>query len=92
MKHSHRFRDVEQEPTRPTTILEIMSTREFALGVADGRAGRPYPRLYDSWGIDPQWNYERGRQWARLAPRTVALRRDGKIARDALRWFTKDIL
>jgi hypothetical protein len=92
MKRSTRLRIVKQEPTASTSIYAIMSTREFALGVADMRANRPYPRDYDSWEVDPQWNYERGRQWARSAPRTVALRREGKITREALRWFTKDIL
>lgn len=41
----------QQEPTVPTTIRQIMSTHEFAQGVADARAGRPYPRGYDSWDV-----------------------------------------
>ena len=64
----------EQVPTSLTTIEAIMNTREFALGVIDGRAGRGYRRAYATWDIDRQWNYERGRAWAALAPRSMALK------------------
>jgi len=63
----------EQVPTSLTTIDAIMNTREFALGVTDGRAGRGYRSAYATWDIDRQWNYERGRAWAALAPRSMAL-------------------
>jgi hypothetical protein len=82
----------QQVPTSSTTIEEIMDTREFALGVIDYRAGRPHRSDYTTWGIDEQWNYERGRAWAALAPKSVALKRDGEITAEAMRWFTCDIL
>jgi hypothetical protein len=81
----------KQVPTSPTTIEKIMNTREFALGVIDGRAGRGHRSAYATWGIDEQWNYERGRQWATLAPRSLALKRNGEITAEAKRWFTDDI-
>jgi len=81
-----------QVPTSPTTIEEIMNSREFALGVIDFRAGRPHRSDYATWGGNRQWNYERGRQWAALAPRTVPVKRDGKLTAEAKRWFTHDIL
>jgi hypothetical protein len=34
--------------------------------------------------LTKQWNYERGRQWVQQAPRTVALKRNGKITDEAL--------
>ena len=82
-----------QVPTSPTTIREIMEQPEFALGVADGRAGRPYRQDYDSWpDTNARWNYERGRQWAKLAPRMVALKRNTKVTREAMQYYTREIL
>jgi hypothetical protein len=96
-KHSeqlgYRLREGAQIPTRPVTALEIMSAPEFAFGVADARAGRPYRPGYDSWSdTNERWNYERGRQWAQLAPRSVVLKRGGKVTAEAMRWYQKDIL
>jgi hypothetical protein len=48
-KRGYQFRDGDQVPTRPTTILKIMASPEFALGVADARAGRPYRDGYQAW-------------------------------------------
>ena len=81
-----------QVPTSLTTIDAIMNTPEFALGMIDGRAGRGHRSAYATWGIDEQWNYERGRAWALLAPRSVVLKRGGKLTAEAKRWFTDDIL
>jgi len=41
----------EQVPTSLTTIDAIMNTREFALGVTDGRAGRGYRSAYATWPL-----------------------------------------
>jgi hypothetical protein len=68
---------VEQEPTDPVTIEEIMASRAFALGVQDVRARRP-PRDTDGCDdVDTVWNYERGRAWALLAPPNMPLRLPG---------------
>jgi hypothetical protein len=81
----------EQVRTITVSALKIMSTREFALGVEDGRddegRGCGYPAEYDDWDVNGQWNYERGRQWALQAPSTVALTRNGRVTAEALRWF-----
>jgi hypothetical protein len=69
-----------QVPIFPVTVEEIMSTREFAFGVIDGRAGRAHRGAYATWGI------------AAIAPRSVVLKRDGKLTVEAVRWFTDDIL
>jgi hypothetical protein len=42
--------------------------------------------------FNDQWNYERGRQWARQAPPTVALKRNGKLTDEAVPWYTDDII
>ena len=81
-----------QIPTWPTTINAIMSSREFAWGVIDGRAGRGYRSAYATWGSNRQFDYERGRQWAAQAPRSVTLKRAGKVTAEARRWFTDGIL
>jgi hypothetical protein len=59
-------RRLQQIPTRPSTVIEIMRSREFRRGVEEARAGRP-PH-YDAMD---DWEYERGRQWAVVAPRTM---------------------
>jgi hypothetical protein len=82
----------KQVPEKPTTVATIMNSREFTLGVIDGRAGRGYRTAYATWGGNQQWNYERGRQWAAQAPRSVTLKRDGKLTAEARRWFTDEIL
>jgi len=93
MRHGYQRWDGEQVPTRPTTVVEIMSRPTFALGVADARAGRPYHRDYDLWrDCNLRWSYERGRQWAAVAPRDVPLKRNGKINPEAVSWFTCDII
>ena len=91
-KSGHRVHDGDQVPTRPVTVLEIMSSPTFTLGVADVRAGLGYRSDYQRWDGNTQWNYERGLQWARQAPRTVALKRNDKITDEAIRWYTDDII
>jgi hypothetical protein len=59
----------KQCETRPITIEAIMRTAAFHRGVADVRAGRK-PR-FDEYGDD--WHYERGRQFAILAPRDLTI-------------------
>jgi hypothetical protein len=57
----------------------------FRRGFEDARVGLP-PRLaYDSWDTDSQWNYERGRCFAAVAPRGMPLRINGKINPAAVR-------
>jgi hypothetical protein len=92
-RDGYRLRDGDQIPTRRTTVREIMSSPAFAWGVADVRAGRGHRTDYESWGdVNKQWNYERGRQWAQQAPRTVPLECNGKITDEAVRWYTPDII
>jgi len=81
-----------QVPIVPTTAEEIMASPYFALGAADQRAGRGFRSTYATWEGNDQWNYERGRAWAVLAPRSVTLKRDGKLTAEARRWFTNEIL
>jgi hypothetical protein len=88
-KRGYRLREGDQIPTRLVSFVEIMSQPEFALGVADARAGRPYRSAYGAWRTNDQWGYERGRAWATLAPKTVQLKRNGQITREAVQWFQR---
>jgi hypothetical protein len=76
----------------PTTVWKIMSSPHFALGASDRRAGRGYPAAYAAWRTNDQWDYERGRAWAVSAPRSIELRRGGKLNPEAVRWYHGDIL
>jgi hypothetical protein len=84
------LRPTEQVPTEPASVEWIMSDRHFEYGVNDKRAGRGYRAGFETWDLDPQWNYERGRAWATLAPRTVKLRLpSGELNPEAVRWFER---
>ena len=87
MKKGYRLLKVDQVPTRPASVTWIMSRPTFQLGAADARAGRPYRVDYDLWDTDGQWNYERGRMWATLAPPNLPLKRDGDINPAAIPFF-----
>ena len=82
-------REAEQVSTTSTTVYEIMANPTFALGVSDVRAGRAYHPDYDLWDVDGQWDYERGRAWALLAPADVELKTNGKINPKAARYFPR---
>ena len=73
----------------PTTIAKIMADPTFELGVRDVRAGRGQHHGYARWSINAQWDYERGRQWAIIAPRNLALKRAGKVTAEAIAWFRR---
>jgi hypothetical protein len=83
---------VSQVPIALTTAEEIMASPYFVLGAADQRAGRGYRRAYATWAGNDQWNYERGRAWAVVAPRSVELRRNGKLNPAAVKWFHEAVL
>jgi hypothetical protein len=79
----------EQEPTQPVSVQTVMRCRAFAAGAKDARAGLAFRSDYDRWQVNDQWNYERGRAWATLAPRNVLLKRNGKLNPLAVRWFVR---
>jgi hypothetical protein len=69
----------------PRALEWIMNEPAFSIGVDDYRAGRPMRDLEEE-GADTnaQWNYERGRQWAAIAPREMPVRIKGKLNRAAV--------
>ena len=83
--------DRDQVETEHVGASYFLESRDFARGVEDVRAGRP-PRFdeyaWDQGGMpatDRQWAYEKGRQFATIAPRSMPLRINGKLNLDALR-------
>jgi hypothetical protein len=63
----------------------LMRPEAFARGVAEVRAG--IAPDYDRQSIADSWAYERGRQWALIAPRTMPLRIGRKPNPRAVRLF-----
>lgn len=74
--------EVEQVKTHLVSVEWIMRNSEFQRGVEDRRAGRA-PRVRDEivWRdgepVNPacgnEWQYERGRLWASVAPASMPL-------------------
>lgn len=58
----------EQIRTRKTTVVEIMASPEFRRGFEGARAGAAF-----DWRIN-EWDYERGRLFAFIAPLDMPLR------------------
>jgi hypothetical protein len=80
---------VSQVLTRRVSLRWIMSHSAFGQGFADGRANRGFAQEYDQWDTDAQWNYERGRCFAVVAPADVPLRIKGKINPQAAELFER---
>src|ERR1700690_3678165 len=70
----------------PTTLKKIMLSPEFAAGVADVRLGHA-PRFDDPIARD--WNYERGRMFAMIAPMRMPVRIGKKLNPKALLIFSR---
>jgi hypothetical protein len=74
--------DIEQAPTVPASVRQIMSHPAFAIGIEDIRKGKsfnPPDSHYDGWA------YERGRLFGAIAPLDMPLTIRGKINPKALR-------
>ena len=68
-----------------------MEDDAFRLGVNEVRGGVP-PTFDRIWGDDTTnaaWNYERGRQWALLAPRSMPLYVDGRLNPKAVALYSR---
>ncbi len=75
-------RPPEQADTVLVSEESIVRSKEFNAGVADVRRGRA-PRFDDPIGRD--WDYERGRQWALIAPMQMPPKIDGKANPEAVK-------
>jgi hypothetical protein len=70
-----------QASTTSTSVLKIIRSRGFNEGVGDVRLGRA-PRYDDPIARD--WSYERGRQWATIAPEQMPTKIGGKVNPEAV--------
>lgn len=68
-----------QSETHGASLQQIMGAKEFAAGVSDARAGKPA-----AFDAHDNFEYERGRQWAMLAPMSMPLRIRGRLNFEAL--------
>jgi len=75
--------------TRRVSNRWILWQQAFERGFTDGRANRGFSQEYDLWDLDAQWNYERGRCFAVVAPADVPLRIKGKINPRAVELFER---
>jgi hypothetical protein len=57
-----------QADTRFVSLTTILRSRDFRAGVADARSGKP--ARFDEFADN--WFYEWGRQWAFIAPMSLA--------------------
>jgi hypothetical protein len=73
----------EQIPTKIASPEEIMRTKAFRHGVNDVRRGKP-PR-FDTF--DDDWEYERGRQFAVLAPHCLEIVLGERLNPKAVQFF-----
>jgi hypothetical protein len=77
-------REREQVKTRCVTAAAIMRSADFRCGFEDVRSGRP--ARFDDHHVDG-WSYERGRQFAYIAPASMPLKINGKLNPKALTLF-----
>ena len=78
----------DQAETTSVSPRQIMSASAFRDGVADVRAGMP-TRFDD---FDDDWAYERGRQFAFIAPMSMPLRIGRRLNTEAVWLFTRALV
>jgi hypothetical protein len=69
----------EQADTHRVSTYEIVSSSDFARGLAEVRARLPFNANEDSW------DYERGRCFGFIAPLNMPLRINGRLNPKALK-------
>jgi hypothetical protein len=72
---------VRQVRTVGASLRSIMNSKEFARGFDDARKGIPFDWTagLERDTFNGQWNYERGRLFAHIAPLSMSLRIGGKL-------------
>jgi hypothetical protein len=79
----------KQAATVLVTPSQVMARAAFAAGVNDVRTGAPI--RFDSFSVDDDWSYERGRQWALVAPMSMPLRLGRRLNPAAVLLFCRAI-
>lgn len=77
---------------RAVKTATVIRTKYFMMGYKDKVAGKPFHSEYDTWELNDQWNYERGRQYGTLAPQIYPKngQKVTKMAEWALNKFVAD--
>jgi hypothetical protein len=77
----------KQAETELVSVASIMRSPAFLRGVEEYRA-----RKRPDFDQENNWQYERGRQWAAIAPRDLAITTpSGRLNRKALAIFERNI-
>jgi hypothetical protein len=79
-------RDRDQVRTQVVSLASIMGSESFVLGVEDRRSGTR-PQFDRKTVPNEQWNYERGRLWASIAPANMPLKIGKRINPHAAELF-----
>lgn len=77
-----------QIKTRMVRISDIIGHPAFALGFFEAKAGQGFSRNYEKLDTRGQWQYERGRILAIVAPQ-VRLKAGGKITTEAISAYAR---
>jgi hypothetical protein len=79
----------DQADTRPVSTRTIMRSIGFRWGVNDYRTGHPFrDDVPPSW----DWDYERGRQFAAVAPKDMPLKINGRLNPKAVATFEREAI
>lgn len=73
---------------RTVTVQYMAKNKEFNMGYADFNSGI-WRKEYETWGINQQWNYERGRSYAAAGGPQI---KNGRTTRVQALWFIQDML
>lgn len=76
-----------QVKTVNTTYKSIMRTKYFKLGVEDIKNKNGWHKDYDSWNINAQWGYERGRAYAIHTKGAIPVKNGRAVTREAIYAF-----
>lgn len=77
--------------TRSTTIRGLAKDKHFNRGYADKIRG-VWTKEYDTWPINAQWQYERGRHYAAAGGPQIKCETDGRVLRTNALWFMVEML
>jgi len=86
------YKPTQVAANKTITAAALIRTKYFMMGYKDKVAGKSFHSDYDTWQMNDQWNYERGRLYGTLAPQIYP--KDGqkvtKIAKWALNKFVTE--
>jgi hypothetical protein len=80
---------IEGCETEIVTPRMIMRRKAFLFGVDDYRTGRSFRPAYENQEWGAQWDYERGRIWAAVAPQELEVMNGRAVNQEAVRMYNE---